>query len=131
MGDCRGGAPGGTRTPTPLRVPDFESGASTGSATGAANGRLRLGIISTMVFRSTRKVLACHALVAAAGSVRAKQARNRLIGQDAGDERSPCLASEPCEVKQPASVARAEPVMEHHHRAAAAFRAVLAVQARL
>ena len=31
----RGGAPGGTRTPTPLRVPDFESGASTGSATGA------------------------------------------------------------------------------------------------
>src|SRR5262245_33123328 len=29
------GAPGGTRTPTPLRVPDFESGASTGSATGA------------------------------------------------------------------------------------------------
>ena len=35
MGDYMGGAPGGTRTPTPLRVPDFESGASTGSATGA------------------------------------------------------------------------------------------------
>jgi hypothetical protein len=30
------GAPGGTRTPTPLREPDFESGASTGSATGAS-----------------------------------------------------------------------------------------------
>ena len=29
------GASGGTRTPTPSRVPDFESGASTGSATEA------------------------------------------------------------------------------------------------
>jgi hypothetical protein len=35
MGAFGDGAPGGTRTPTPLRVPDFESGASTGSATGA------------------------------------------------------------------------------------------------
>jgi hypothetical protein len=35
----RHGAPGGTRTPTSLRTSDFESDASTGSATGArANG---------------------------------------------------------------------------------------------
>ena len=38
------GAPGGTRTPTPLRAADFESAASTGSATGARSRALRLGL---------------------------------------------------------------------------------------
>lgn len=44
-GRCGGrrtlGAPGGTRTPTPSRATDFESAASTGSATGARSRPVR------------------------------------------------------------------------------------------
>src|SRR5258708_38561716 len=38
----RGGAPGRTRTTTSVRKPDFESGASTNSATGARSGAARI-----------------------------------------------------------------------------------------
>jgi hypothetical protein len=63
----RGGAPGGTRTPTPSRVPDFESGASTGSATGAcAKQALRAGIIAMATRGSTRQAGMCPGHVARA-----------------------------------------------------------------
>ncbi len=51
------GAPGPTRTDTPIQEPDFESGASTSSATGAQDKRRHNSHLSMTVNSAYTKLL--------------------------------------------------------------------------